>query len=163
MSSGPDAEQTISVCSPGIHPVGTAPRPSSAIASSNAASFLVHLGEFAPPIRGIVNASRLATYRPQRRIHLRLAARSAISAPFSAPKAAFMKSEGHPDYHFIEVVLTDGSRYKTRSTYGEEGAVLNLDIDPKTHPAWTGGAGALVDRGGRVSRFNEKFGGFFKK
>ncbi|HVY03981.1 MAG TPA: 50S ribosomal protein L31 [Caulobacterales bacterium] len=74
-----------------------------------------------------------------------------------------MKSEGHPDYHFIEVVLTDGTRYKTRSTYAQEGAVLNLDIDPKTHPAWTGGTGALVDRGGRVSRFNEKFGGFFKK
>jgi len=74
-----------------------------------------------------------------------------------------MKSEGHPDYHFIEVVMTDGTRYKTRSTFGAPGAVLNLDIDPKTHPAWTGGTGALVDRGGRVSRFNEKFGGFFKK
>ena len=74
-----------------------------------------------------------------------------------------MKSEGHPDYHFIEVVMTDGTRFKTRSTLGEAGAVLNLDIDPKTHPAWTGGTGALVDRGGRVSRFNEKFGGFFKK
>jgi large subunit ribosomal protein L31 len=74
-----------------------------------------------------------------------------------------MKSEGHPDYHFIEVVMTDGTRYKTRSTLGQEGTVLNLDIDPKTHPAWTGGTGALVDRGGRVSRFNEKFGGFFKK
>ena len=74
-----------------------------------------------------------------------------------------MKSEGHPDYHFIDVVMTDGTKYRTRSTYGQEGAVLNLDIDPKTHPAWTGGTGALMDRGGRVSRFNEKFGGFFKK
>ena len=74
-----------------------------------------------------------------------------------------MKSEGHPDYHFIDVVMTDGTKYRTRSTYGQEGTVLNLDIDPKTHPAWTGGTGALMDRGGRVSRFNEKFGGFFKK
>ena len=74
-----------------------------------------------------------------------------------------MKSEGHPDYHFIDVVMTDGTKYRTRSTYGQEGATLNLDIDPKTHPAWTGGSGTLVDRGGRVSRFNEKFGGFFKK
>jgi large subunit ribosomal protein L31 len=74
-----------------------------------------------------------------------------------------MKSEGHPDYHFIDVVMTDGTRYKTRSTYGEAGAVLNLDIDSKSHPAWTGGDQKLMDRGGRVSRFNERFKGFFKK
>jgi len=74
-----------------------------------------------------------------------------------------MKSEGHPDYHWITVTLTDGSSYKTRSTYGKEGAVLNLDIDPRTHPAWTGGSGQLLDRGGRVSRFNNKFAGFLKK
>jgi large subunit ribosomal protein L31 len=74
-----------------------------------------------------------------------------------------MKAEIHPDYHFITVTLTDGSSYQTRSTYGKEGAVLNLDIDPRTHPAWTGGTGAMLDRGGRVSRFNSKFGGFLKK
>jgi large subunit ribosomal protein L31 len=74
-----------------------------------------------------------------------------------------MKKEGHPDYHWSTVTLTDGSSYKTRSTYGKEGAVLNLDIDPRTHPAWTGGSGQLLDRGGRVSRFNNKFAGFLKK
>jgi large subunit ribosomal protein L31 len=74
-----------------------------------------------------------------------------------------MKKEGHPDYHWITVTLTDGSTYRTRSTYGKEDAVLNLDIDPRTHPAWTGGTGTLLDRGGRVSRFNNKFGGFLKK
>ncbi len=74
-----------------------------------------------------------------------------------------MKSEGHPDYHFIDVVMTDGTKYRTRSTYGQEGAVLNLDIDSKSHPAWTGGDQKLMDRGGRVSRFNERFKGFFKK
>ena len=74
-----------------------------------------------------------------------------------------MKPDTHPDYHFITVTLTDGSTYKTRSTYGKEGDVLNLDIDPSTHPAWTGGNQHLMDRGGRVSRFNNKFGGFIKK
>jgi len=74
-----------------------------------------------------------------------------------------MKSEIHPDYHWITVTLTDGTSYKTRSTYGKEGAVLNLDIDPRTHPAWTGGANTLLDRGGRVSKFNAKFAGFLKK
>ncbi|MCR6658131.1 MAG: 50S ribosomal protein L31 [Asticcacaulis sp.] len=73
------------------------------------------------------------------------------------------EKEGHPDYHWITVTLTDGSTYRTRSTYGKEDAVLNLDIDPRTHPAWTGGTGTLLDRGGRVSRFNNKFAGFLKK
>ena len=39
------------------------------------------------------------------------------------------------------------------------GATLHLDIDPNTHPAWTGGSQQLLDRGGRLSRFNTRFGG----
>jgi large subunit ribosomal protein L31 len=74
-----------------------------------------------------------------------------------------MKQDIHPDYHFITVVMTDGTTYKTRSTLGKEGDTLNLDIDPKTHPAWTGGGHQLLDRGGRVSRFNAKFGAFTRK
>ena len=74
-----------------------------------------------------------------------------------------MKQDTHPDYHFITVVMTDGTTYRTRSTYGKEGATLNLDIDPRTHPAWTGGGQQLLDRGGRVSRFNNKFAGFVRK
>lgn len=74
-----------------------------------------------------------------------------------------MKAEGHPDYHFITVQLTDGTKYQSRSTYGEEGATLALEIDSTTHPAWTGGSQQILDRGGRVSRFNDKFGGFMKK
>ena len=70
-----------------------------------------------------------------------------------------MKKDIHPDYHFITVTMTDGTEYKTRSTYGKEGDKLTLDIDPTTLPAWTGGQGKLVDRGGRVSRFKEKFKG----
>ena len=69
----------------------------------------------------------------------------------------------HPDYHTIKVVMTDGTEYFTRSTYGKEGANLALDIDPRTHPAWTGGNAQLMDRGGRVSRFNAKFAGFTAK
>jgi large subunit ribosomal protein L31 len=74
-----------------------------------------------------------------------------------------MKQDVHPDYHFITVVMTDGTTYQTRSTYGKEGATLSLDIDPRTHPAWTGGSQTLLDRGGRVSRFAAKYGGFLKK
>ena len=39
------------------------------------------------------------------------------------------------------------------------GATLHLDIDPKTHPAWTGGGQHIVDRGGRVSRFKTRYKG----
>jgi large subunit ribosomal protein L31 len=69
-----------------------------------------------------------------------------------------MKADIHPDYHTIKVVMTDGTSYFTRSTWGKEGDTLNLDIDPKSHPAWTGGQQTIVDRGGRVSKFKQKFG-----
>jgi large subunit ribosomal protein L31 len=64
----------------------------------------------------------------------------------------------HPDYHFIKVVMTNGTEFTTRSTMGAPGDTLNLDIDPNTHPAWTGGQQQLMDRGGRLSRFNSRFG-----
>lgn len=70
-----------------------------------------------------------------------------------------MKPDTHPNYHMIKVVMTDGTEYTTRSTYGSEGDTLTLDIDPKTHPAWTGGGQHLIDRGGRVSRFKKKYEG----
>ncbi len=70
-----------------------------------------------------------------------------------------MKKDIHPDYHTIKVVMTDGTEYFTRSTWGNEGDTMHLDIDPKTHPAWTGGSQQLLDRGGRLSRFNSRFGG----
>jgi large subunit ribosomal protein L31 len=75
-------------------------------------------------------------------------------------KQIAMKKELHPDYHKITVVMTDGTEFETFSTYGSEGDTLRLDIDPTSHPAWTGGSQHLVDRGGRVSRFKKKFEGF---
>ena len=67
-----------------------------------------------------------------------------------------MKADIHPDYHEITVVMTDGTEFKTRSTYGNEGDTLRLDIDPLTHPAWTG-QHRIVDSGGQVARFNKRF------
>lgn len=71
-----------------------------------------------------------------------------------------MKGEIHPDYHVIDVKMTDGTVVQMRSTYGSEGDTLTLEIDPHAHPAWTGGQRSLVDAGGRVSRFKKKFGDF---
>ena len=73
-----------------------------------------------------------------------------------------MKKDIHPNYHKITVVMTDGTKFETRSTYGKAGDTLKLDIDPKTHPAWTGGGTHLIDRGGRLSRFKKKYEGFLK-
>jgi large subunit ribosomal protein L31 len=79
-------------------------------------------------------------------------------APTSRNRA--MKTDIHPDYHTIKVVMTDGTEYTTRSTWGKEGDTMNLDIDPTTHPAWTGGQQTLLDRGGRLSKFKKRFEGF---
>ena len=70
-----------------------------------------------------------------------------------------MKADIHPDYHMIEVKMTDGTIYSTRSTWGGNGDTMTLDIDPTSHPAWTGGSGRLMDAGGRVSKFKSKYAG----
>ena len=73
-----------------------------------------------------------------------------------------MKKDIHPDYHEINVVMTDGTTYKTRSTYGAEGDTITLDVDPKSHPAWTGGAMRISERG-QVEKFNRRFQSFRRK
>ena len=67
-----------------------------------------------------------------------------------------MKKNIHPDYHEITIQMTDGTEFKTRSTYGKPGDKLKLDIDSKSHPAWTGGSQKVLDKG-RVSKYNKKF------
>ena len=67
-----------------------------------------------------------------------------------------MKKDIHPDYHEINIVMTDGTTFKTRSTWGKEGDTMKLEIDSKTHPAWTG-VHRLLDSGGQLAKFNKKF------
>ncbi len=69
-----------------------------------------------------------------------------------------MKQDIHPDYHEITVVMTDGTTYKTRTTWGKPGDTLKLDIDSKSHPAWTG-VHRLIDSGGQLAKFNKRFQG----
>lgn len=73
-----------------------------------------------------------------------------------------MKKDIHPSYHEINVVMTDGTTFKTRSTYGSAGDTLTLDVDPKSHPAWTGGSMQLRERG-QVEKFNRRFQSFRRK
>lgn len=66
-----------------------------------------------------------------------------------------MKQGIHPNYHTITVKMTDGTTYQTRSTWGKEGDVMQLDVDPKTHPAWVGGS--QLRKTGQMEKFNNKF------
>ena len=48
------------------------------------------------------------------------------------------------------------------SAWGKEGDTLKLDIDPKSHAAWTGGSQKILDKG-RVSKYNKKFSNLRKQ
>jgi large subunit ribosomal protein L31 len=105
---------------------------------------------------------------PDARQLRRLAARAtprytAVKSSRGDTRHKAMKPDTHPDYHLVKVLMTDGTEFTTRTTWGKPGDTLHLDIDPKSHPAWTGGQQHLIDRGGRLSRFQKKFSGFLKK
>lgn len=68
-----------------------------------------------------------------------------------------MKKDIHPEYHAIKVQMTDGTTFETRSTWGKEGDTLHLDIDPLTHPAWTG-VQRLQSTAGQMGKFKDRFG-----
>jgi large subunit ribosomal protein L31 len=70
-----------------------------------------------------------------------------------------MRDGIHPAYHAISVKMTDGTIVQMKSTWGKEGDTMSLDIDPLSHPAWTGGGTKLLDTGGRVSKFKNKYAG----
>jgi large subunit ribosomal protein L31 len=70
-----------------------------------------------------------------------------------------VKSGIHPEYHMIDVRMTDGTVVQMKTTWGKEGDTMNLEIDPLSHPAWTGGGTRILDTGGRVSKFKNKYAG----
>jgi large subunit ribosomal protein L31 len=79
-----------------------------------------------------------------------------------------MKSEIHPEYR--EVVFQDVSSdfsFKTRSTVqaretikwedGNEYPLVKVEVSSKSHPFYTG-QHKIVDSGGRVDRFKQRYG-----
>ncbi len=64
-----------------------------------------------------------------------------------------MKSGIHPEYKEATVRCACGATYKTKSTAGD----MKVDICSACHPFFTGKQ-KLVDTGGRVDRFNKRFG-----
>lgn len=65
-----------------------------------------------------------------------------------------MKQGIHPNYVECTVRCTCGNTWKTRATKSE----MTVDLCDKCHPFYTGQQ-KLVDTGGRVQRFADKFGG----
>jgi large subunit ribosomal protein L31 len=68
-----------------------------------------------------------------------------------------MKKNIHPDYHTITVMMTDGETFQTRSCWGKEGDTLKLDVDPKTHSAWSEDGQETVRKTGQAEKFANKY------
>ncbi len=66
-----------------------------------------------------------------------------------------MKEAIHPNYHEVTVVCACGETFKTGSTKNTD--VIKVDICSKCHPFFTGKQ-KLVDTGGRVDKFNKRYG-----
>ena len=67
----------------------------------------------------------------------------------------------HPNYTGLEVKMTDGEIFHTRSTYHAPSIIL--DVDRKTHPAWTKQANYVDQKAGKVANFNNKYASLFSK
>ncbi|MEK9839474.1 MAG: 50S ribosomal protein L31 [Ilumatobacter sp.] len=65
-----------------------------------------------------------------------------------------MKADTHPNYDTISVRCTCGNTFETRSTLSGE---ISLELCNECHPFFTGKQ-KLVDSGGRVERFNKRYG-----
>ncbi|MCL2630884.1 MAG: 50S ribosomal protein L31 [Firmicutes bacterium] len=66
-----------------------------------------------------------------------------------------MKKDIHPNYNQVDVVCACGASFKTGTT--KKGDTLKVDICNQCHPFYTGKQ-KIVDTGGRVDRFNKRYG-----
>jgi large subunit ribosomal protein L31 len=65
-----------------------------------------------------------------------------------------MKTDIHPQYDLATVKCSCGNTFTTRSTKPE----LSVELCNECHPFYTGKQ-KLVDTGGRVERFERRYGG----
>jgi len=66
-----------------------------------------------------------------------------------------MKAEIHPAYEVTNVTCGCGNSFVTRST--AQGGVIRTDVCSACHPFYTGKQ-KILDTGGRVARFEARFG-----
>jgi len=65
-----------------------------------------------------------------------------------------MKKDIHPDYEMMTATCSCGNVIKVRSTLGKD---MSLDVCSECHPFYTG-TQKIMDSGGRVDRFRQRFG-----
>lgn len=65
-----------------------------------------------------------------------------------------MKADIHPKYEEMTATCSCGNQFKTRSTLCKD---IHLDVCSACHPFYTGKQ-KMLDSGGRVDRFNKRFG-----
>lgn len=70
-----------------------------------------------------------------------------------------MKKDIHPNYNTIQATCACGQVMQLRSTYAED---IHLDVCSACHPFYTGQQ-KVVASGGRVDRFNKRFGSLTSK
>ncbi len=68
-----------------------------------------------------------------------------------------MKKGIHPEYHEINVTMTDGNTVKMYSSVKKD---LVLSTDNLNHSAWTGQRSNVGEKGRRAAQFKDKFAGF---
>ncbi|CAE6880612.1 Binds the 23S rRNA [Vibrio sp. B1REV9] len=66
-----------------------------------------------------------------------------------------MKAGIHPEYKAVSATCSCGNSFEFNSTLGKDS--IHLDVCDKCHPFYTGKQ-RIVDTGGRVDRFNKRFG-----
>ena len=70
-----------------------------------------------------------------------------------------MKAGIHPNYESITATCSCGNKFETRSTLCKD---IPLDVCSACHPFYTGKQ-KILDTGGRVDRFNKRFGALSSK
>ena len=65
-----------------------------------------------------------------------------------------MKTGLHPEYKTIKVVCACGNNFETGSTLKDE---LHVEVCSECHPFYTGQQ-KIMDTGGRVGKFKQKYG-----
>lgn len=65
-----------------------------------------------------------------------------------------MQKDIHPAYTDIKATCSCGNVIETRSTMGED---IHIDVCSACHPFYTGKQ-KITDTGGRIDRFNKRFG-----
>ena len=71
-----------------------------------------------------------------------------------------MQAYIQPNYKEVAVTCSCGNQFTTKSTMGKE--AFHIEVCSQCHPFYTGKQ-KIVDTAGRVDRFNQKFGNFFKR